>query len=109
MMTLAEGNGMGSSCKYCYISGACANKHVDSIQCVGEDKCQFSGLNVMTLRKHEREPDSHRPDTRWLGLYCEVHRKFHCDCRGGLSPPGSGPYYPRPGRGPGPLGVEEEG
>jgi len=80
MMTLAEGNGMGSSCKYSHLSGACANKHVNSLQCVGEDKCQFSGLNVITSKRSEPGADPRGLHARWLGLYCEEHRKFHCDC-----------------------------
>lgn len=76
---------MGSSCRYSYLSGACANKHVDSLQCVGEDKCEFAGLNVMTAKKAESRVDGSGFD-RWLGLYCEKHRRFHApggeDCLG---------------------------
>ncbi|MBN1678571.1 MAG: hypothetical protein JW880_08540, partial [Candidatus Thermoplasmatota archaeon] len=64
-----------------YLSGACANKHVDSLQCIGEEKCEFSGLNVMTAKGTQHIADPREPHAKWLGLYCEEHRKFHCDCR----------------------------
>lgn len=67
---------MGSSCKYSYLSGACANKHVDSLQCIGEDKCEFAGLNVMTA-KRPRLATEGTVLTDWLGLYCEKHGRFH--------------------------------
>lgn len=77
MFTLAEGNGMGSSCRYSYISGACANRHVDSFQCVGEEKCEFSGLNVLVLKKPVQNVEGCGHE-KWLGLYCEKHRRFSC-------------------------------
>lgn len=94
MLLFAEGNGMGSSCRYSYLSGACANKHVDSLQCLGEDKCEFAGLNVMTAKKAESREDGRSSD-RWLGLYCEKHRRFHapggedCTSMNGPSMPSS--------------------
>lgn len=76
---------MGSSCKYSYLSGACANRHVDSLQCVGEDKCEYVGLNVMTAKRTELRTEGSK-HTNWLGLYCEKHGRFHCpggeDCLG---------------------------
>jgi len=89
MLTLAEGNGMGSSCKYSYLSGACANKHVDSLQCVGESRCEFAGLNILTSAGRTEARADGCGLTRWLGLYCETHRRFHfpggkdCKCMGG--------------------------
>ncbi len=68
---------MGSSCKYGYLSGACANKHVDSLQCIGEDKCEFAYENVMTAIKAGHGAEGRGPE-RWLGLYCEKHGRFHC-------------------------------
>jgi len=79
---------MGSSCKYSYLSGACANKHVDSLQCVGESRCEFAGMNILTARKAEHGADDSGV-RKWLGLYCEEHRRFHlpggedCVCMGG--------------------------
>lgn len=85
-MKLTEGNGMGSSCKYSYLSGACANRHVDSLQCIGEDRCEFAGLNVMTAKGQRRRAGVPAVTKNWLGLYCETHRRFHCpgseDCLG---------------------------
>lgn len=77
MFTLAEGNGMGSSCRYSYLSGACANRHIDSLQCVGEEKCELSGLNVLVLKKPGQSVEGCGHE-KWLGLYCEKHRRFFC-------------------------------
>jgi hypothetical protein len=77
MLKFAEGNGMGSSCKYSYLSGACANKHVDSLHCVGESKCEFAGLNILTSARKADPGTDGSGLTRWLGLYCETHRRFH--------------------------------
>lgn len=95
MLTLAEGNGMGSSCKYSYLSGACANRHVDSLQCIGEDECEFAGLNVMTAKKAGSATEA-TALTNWLGLYCEKHGRFHSpgseDCLGMGGRPKSAPF-----------------
>lgn len=64
-------------CRYSYRSGACANRHVDSLECIGEDECQHSGLNVMTSRKPYDDSKDCGLD-RWLGLYCEKYRRFYC-------------------------------
>ena len=34
-------------CKYSYLSGACANRRVESLHCVGEDECEYSGMNIL--------------------------------------------------------------
>ncbi len=88
MFTLAEGNGMGSSCRYSYLSGACANRHVDSLQCVGEEKCEFSGLNVLVLKKPVPNVEGCGHE-KWLGLYCEKHRRFSCPGKEHCSAPES--------------------
>lgn len=71
---------MGSKCRYSYLSGACANKHVDSLECIGSDKCEFSGMNILMKQRHSRAA----PDCgleKWLGLYCEKYRRFFCPGR----------------------------
>jgi len=73
---------MGSmpECRYSYLSGACANKHVDSLKCVGHDKCEFSGMNIMT-RRSATKPSEECGAEKWLGLYCEKYRRFFCPGR----------------------------
>ncbi len=71
---------MGYMCRYSYLSGACANKHVDSLQCIGQDKCEFSGMNVMVLRKPQANA-AECGHEKWLGLYCEKYRRFFCPGR----------------------------
>jgi hypothetical protein len=71
---------MGSMCRYSYVSGACANKHVDSLECIGQDKCEFSGMNILVLRKPGRPIDECGHE-KWLGLYCEKYRRFFCPGR----------------------------
>ncbi len=72
-------------CRYSYLSGACANKHVDSLDCVGADKCEFSALNVMTKPgRHESTECGHE---NWLGLYCEKYGRFFCPGQGNCSTP----------------------
>lgn len=63
-------------CRYSYLSGACANRHVDSLECVGADKCEFSTLNVMS-RSQPKAPSECRNEN-WLGLYCEKYGRFFC-------------------------------
>ena len=64
-------------CRYSYLSGACANRHIDSLQCVGEERCEFSGLNVLVLKKPVQNVEGCGHE-EWLGLYCEKHRRFFC-------------------------------
>jgi hypothetical protein len=69
-------HGMGAMCRYSYLSGACANKHVDSLECVGVDKCEFHTLNVLTKARPGKAADCQHGS--WLGLYCEKYGKFFC-------------------------------
>lgn len=64
-------------CRYSYRSGACANRHVDSLECFGEEKCQHSDVNIMRVRNPSRNQDECGLD-KWLGLYCEKYRRFYC-------------------------------
>ena len=63
-------------CRYSYLSGACANKHVESLVCDGEEDCEHSEMNVLT--KSRPTGTGECGPERWLGLYCEKHRKFYC-------------------------------
>lgn len=63
-------------CKYSYLSGACANRHIDSLECLGQDKCEFSGLNILSSRSPA--PEGECGHEKWLGLYCEKYRRFFC-------------------------------
>ncbi len=64
-------------CRYSYLSGACANKHVDSLECVGVDKCEYSSMNVLTKTTGGKGPSDCRHES-WLGLYCEKYGRFFC-------------------------------
>lgn len=64
-------------CRYSYRSGACANRHVDSLECIGEEKCQHSDLNVLTKAGASRDSRDCGHE-RWLGLYCEKYGRFYC-------------------------------
>jgi hypothetical protein len=70
---------MGHMCRYSYLSGACANKHVESLVCEGEEDCEYSEMNILTRRRSAGTGDC-GPE-KWLGLYCERHRKFYCPGR----------------------------
>ncbi len=70
----------GIMCRYSYLSGACANKHVESLDCIGHDKCEFSGMNILVLRKGKAVPDECNHE-KWLGLYCEKYQRFFCPGR----------------------------
>lgn len=107
MFKLAEGNGMGSSCRYSYLSGACANRHIDSLQCVGEEKCEFSALNVLVLKKPAQNSDGCGHE-KWLGLYCEKHRRFFCPGKEQCSTPSTSMQQVRFGR-DGPVMLRREG
>ena len=75
-------------CRYSYLSGACANRHVDSLECVGVDKCEFSSLNVMTKNPSAMGSTECRHET-WLGLYCEKYGRFFCAGKDNCSTPES--------------------
>ncbi len=64
-------------CKYSYISGACANRRVDSLQCVGEDECEFSNMNILGRPQGNADADNSGA-SRWLRQYCETHGTFLC-------------------------------
>lgn len=66
-------------CRYSYVSGACANKHVESLECIGKDKCEFSGLNILMARKPANQGECGHE--QWLGLYCEKYKRFFCPGR----------------------------
>lgn len=61
-------------CKYSYTSGACANRRVDSLHCIGEDQCDYSEMNILC-------PSDARDCAaeRWKTLYCDTHKRFLCD------------------------------
>jgi hypothetical protein len=62
-------------CRYSYRSGACANKHVESLECIGEERCEHAQANVMV--KRSAGPEECGLD-KWLGLYCEKYGRFFC-------------------------------
>ncbi len=70
-------DGMGAKCRYSYLSGACANKHVDSLECIGHEKCEFSGMNILMKQRHSRTAEDCGLE-KWLGLYCEKYNRFFC-------------------------------
>lgn len=64
-------------CRYSYRSGACANRHVDSLECVGEENCMHSEVNTL-MRIGSSRPSTDCGLDKWLGLYCEKHGRFFC-------------------------------
>jgi len=66
-----------SVCRYSYLSGACANKNVDSLECIGEGNCDHSEMNILTKRASPLSSEVCGAD-RWLGLYCERYKRFFC-------------------------------
>ncbi len=64
-------------CKYSYPSGGCANGSIESLDCLGEEKCEFSGVNVLTKRGLDRTMTDCTGE-KWLGLYCEKYKRFYC-------------------------------
>jgi len=73
----AEGWDEMSSCRYSHLNGSCANKHVERLECLGEDKCEFSGMNILMKSGQGKAPAGCGLD-KWLGLYCETHKRFFC-------------------------------
>jgi len=69
--------GWDHMCRYSYLSGACANKHVDSIECLGEDKCEFSGMNILMKQRQSKSVENCGLE-KWIGLYCEKYKRFFC-------------------------------
>jgi hypothetical protein len=72
---------MSSLCRYSYLSGACANQHVDSLECIGSDKCEFSGMNILVLKRQGKPRADDCGHEEWLGLYCEKYKRFFCPGR----------------------------
>ena len=73
-------------CRYSYISGACANKHVESTECIGEDACRFSNTSYESLASRNDSQYDIETD-RWLSLFCETHGRFLCDDGEDCAPP----------------------
>ena len=88
MLARAWDDGMGSNCRYSYLSGACANRHVDSLGCIGQEKCEFSGMNILMKQRHSRTAEDCGLE-KWLGLYCEKYKRFFCPGREQCVPPES--------------------
>lgn len=61
-------------CKYSYVSGACANRRVESLHCIGEEKCDYSDMNLLCPSGSESGAAK-----KWKALYCDSHRRFLCD------------------------------
>ncbi|HEX9906846.1 MAG TPA: hypothetical protein VGB78_00035 [Thermoplasmata archaeon] len=80
MIQCSVEHGMGCMCRYSYLSGACANKHVESLSCIGKDKCEFSGMNILMRQRHSSSAEDCGLE-KWLGLYCEKYRRFFCPGR----------------------------
>ncbi len=69
-------------CRYSYVSGACANRHVDSLECIGQDRCEFSGMNILVgTRSSGTSASKECGHEQWLGLYCEKYKRFFCPGR----------------------------
>lgn len=73
-------------CRFSYSSGACANRHVESLKCVGEDNCQHAQTNML-MKKGSTGPSGECGFDKWLGLYCERHGKFFCPGKEGCATP----------------------
>jgi len=73
-------------CRYSYRSGACANRHVESLECLGEENCRHSEANVLTKRGYSGSAAECGLD-KWMGLYCERHARFYCPGKDGCHTP----------------------
>ncbi len=84
-------------CKYSYLSGACANRRVESLHCVGEEECEFSGMNILGAVGAKRTTYDGVAG-KWLGLYCRTHGRYlcsdgdDCNCHDGRSPKRTGSF-----------------
>jgi hypothetical protein len=76
-LRIAE-EGWDPMCRYSYISGACANKHVESTECIGEDSCRFSHVSYDSAASGGGSQYDADTD-KWLSLFCETHGRFLCD------------------------------
>ena len=78
--------GWDPMCRYSYRSGACANRHVESLECLGEENCQHSQVNIL----FKKGSTGHSQDCgldKWLGLYCEKHGRIFCSGKDGCETP----------------------
>lgn len=75
-------------CRYSYVSGACANRRVESIQCIGENECEFSGMNLLGASR-DFKGDADPLAEEWHQLYCETHGRFLCKQKKDCAPPRS--------------------
>lgn len=73
-------------CRYSYRGGECANRHIESLECIGEDNCQHAQANVLTKRGQTGLSGECGLE-RWLGLYCERHGRFFCPGKDGCASP----------------------
>ena len=67
-------------CRYSYISGACANRRIESLQCVGEEDCEFSDMNILLPPSDAKEGGDSLAQ-EWHRLYCDAHNRYLCDLR----------------------------
>ena len=88
-----ERMGWDPMCNYSYLSGACANRRVNSLQCVGEDECEFSDMNILGHPLGKDDADNSGA-SKWLGLYCETHRTFLCNKGADCAEPPTKPERP---------------
>jgi hypothetical protein len=68
---------MARSCRYGYLDGSCANRHIESLECRGVEDCEFSETNILT-KASGNECGRGCNANAWLGLYCEKYRRFFC-------------------------------
>ncbi len=76
---------MGPMCRYSYSSGACANRRVESINCIGEEACKFSDSGYDSPIPGQDSRYDVGSD-RWLSLYCDTHGRFLCERGDDCSP-----------------------
>lgn len=73
-------------CRYSYRSGACANRHVESLECLGEENCKHSEMNVLFKKGSAAHAEECGLD-KWMGLYCERYARFYCPGKNGCDTP----------------------
>ncbi|UCE91421.1 MAG: hypothetical protein JSV90_08455 [Methanobacteriota archaeon] len=77
-------------CRYSYVSGACANRHIDSTECIGEGVCRFSGTGCGPAAA-AGDPQYDSEKDRWLTLFCGTHGRFLCEDGDDCAPLRAGP------------------
>lgn len=65
-------------CRFSYVSGACANRWVESIHCIGEEDCEYSSMNILGA-SIRRNAEGYTLAQEWHQLFCEEHGRFLCD------------------------------